>query len=134
MLPKYNHTLCHLQQMEWINPQGYTFTDKYCRKQSLQNRIRHLYLKWSEMWHLILEWVKKFQFPKAGYRCWFDTHIKYLCFTVIWILTQTYKLLIQYLIYSRNTSTHTNTNVYAVNPPTHMFYQHALLYERGACY
>jgi len=49
MLTKYNHTLCHLQQMECIIPQGYIFTDKYGRKQSLQNPIRHLYLKLSEI-------------------------------------------------------------------------------------
>jgi len=74
MLPKYNHTLCLLQQMEWIIPQDYILTEQYGRKQSLQNPIRHLYLKLSEMWHLFLEWIKKFHFPKAEYSCWFDTH------------------------------------------------------------
>jgi hypothetical protein len=82
-------TLCHSQQMEWIIPQGYIFTDKYGTKQNPQNPICHLYLKLSEMWYLILEWVKKLQFPKAEYRCWFDIHTKILCFTVIWIFIQT---------------------------------------------
>ena len=68
----------------------YILTDKYGTKQSLQNPIRHLYLKLSDMWHLILEWIKKSHLPKAEYSCWFDTHIKILCFIVIWILIHVY--------------------------------------------
>ena len=36
MLPKYNHTLCHLQQMEWIIPQGYILTDTYAENKALK--------------------------------------------------------------------------------------------------
>jgi hypothetical protein len=48
---------------------------------------------------------QKSQFPKAEYRCWFDTHTKILCFTVIWILYK-HKKRVLYLIYSRNPCTH----------------------------